>query len=74
MNALKATALQAESQNDCFFLKNGQTAIQIKTYTRTYNPAMTEIINHSRSTALERPFKTLLDGLKSILRDHKPCP
>ena len=54
--------LQTESQKDSFFpkkkkkkKKNGQTAIQNKMLTRTYmqRHTMTEIVNHSRSTAWE---------------------
>ena len=43
----------------------GQTAIQNKIFTRTYmqRHTMAEIVNHSRSTALERSVKTLLGSL-----------
>ena len=40
---------------------NGQTAIQNKNFTRTHiqRHTITEIVNHSRSVALERSVKTL---------------
>ena len=40
-------------------------------YAKTYNDR--KIVNHSRSTALERSVKVLI-GPKSILRDHNPRP
>ena len=44
-----------------FSQKNCQTAIQNKYFTRTYmqRHSMTEIVNHNRSTALERSVKIL---------------
>ena len=54
----------------------GQMAIQNKNFTRTYmqRHTMTEIVNNSRSTALERSVNSLTGGLKSILRGHNPRP
>ena len=52
---------QSESQKDSCFLKtNDQTAIQNKTFTRTYmqRHTMTEIVNHMRSATLELSVKT----------------
>ena len=42
----------------------GQTAIQNKNFTRTYKQrhTMTELVNHNRSTALERSVNILLRG------------
>ena len=56
--------LQAESQKDSFFPKIGQTAIQNKNSTRTYMQIhrMTETVNRSRSTALERSVKIFTGG------------
>ena len=68
----------SSSQKDNFFSKKiGQTAIQNKNFTRTYMQRRTtiEVINHSRSTGLERSVKIFLrGGLKSILRGHNPRP
>ena len=56
----KATEIQSEhykqkAKRIVSFPKNGQTAIQNKKFTRTYmqRRTMTEIVNHSRSTALD---------------------
>ena len=67
---------RTESLKDSFFPQNGQTAIQNKNFTRTYmqRHTMEEIVNHSRSTALERSVKLNLyggeDGAKIIIQSH----
>ena len=45
-NGTTIETLQAESQNDSFFPKNGQTDIQNKTFTQTYmqRHTMTDIV------------------------------
>ena len=73
-DALKATTPQSKHYKQKAKRTDiGQTAIQI-----SLGHTMTEIVNHSRSTALERSVKSLTwewgwgGGLKSILGDHKP--
>ena len=59
-HALKVMAPQSKHYKQKakrpFFSKNGQTAIQDKQFTKTcmQRHTMTDIVNHSRSTALER--------------------
>ena len=51
-----------KAKRTVFFPKNGQTAIQNKHFTKIYmqRHTMTEIVNHSRSTVLERSVNTFL--------------
>ena len=80
--ALKAPAPQSKhykqkAKRTVSFPKFCQTAIQNIYFTKTYmqRHTMTEILNYSRSTALERSVKILMGvGLKSILRGHNPRP
>ena len=67
-DALKVTAPQSKHYKQkakrTFFQTNSQTAIQNKTYTKTnmQRQTITDLVNHSRSTALER----VGGGFKSI--------
>ena len=59
-NGTTIKTVQAESQKDSFFPKNGQMVIQNENkFTRTYmrRISKTEIVNHSRRTVLERSVK-----------------
>ena len=79
--ALKATSSQSkhdkqEAKMAVSFPKIGQTAIQNNNTNSNNNNnkiTRTEIVNHSRITALERSVKYYW-GLKSILRGHNPRP
>ena len=82
-DAIKATAPQSKpykqkAKKDSFFLKKiGQTAIQNKNFTKTYmqRHTMTEIVNHSRSNALERSVKPLLESLNYLVSNcTRPQP
>ena len=55
--------------------RNGQTASRNKNVTRTYmqRHTITEIVNHSRSTAWNGQ-QNFTGWLKSILRGHNPRP
>ena len=64
---LKVTAPQSKhykqkAKKDSVFPRNDQTAVQNKTFTKPYmqKHTMTDIVNHSRSTDLERSVKILL--------------